>query len=98
MSSFNDKKYREMNCTIRDLLLLPSMGLKENDFYLKEEKLRNIMDQLSLDPYWSDYLYFPSKNGLPDCMIESGEGEFEINDVAIKIIIEKILSYKPIQL
>ena len=83
---------------IRELLLLPGKGLQEGDFTKYEEELAHKLDKMILDPNWSDYLFYPSKNNLPDCIFKNENGSFEIDENAIDAIIAKINEYKPISL
>ncbi len=96
MSKLNDEVRANLKSKMRELLLLPSRGLQETEFTKSEEKLVATLDKIIIDPNWTDYLFYPSKNGLPDCMFENEKGVFEVDDNSIEVVIEKIENYKPI--
>ena len=98
MPDLSDESRATVKSTIIDLLLLPSKGLSEESFSKQEEELVNTLNKMIIDPNWTDYLFYPSKNGLSDCMFESSKGVFEIDEKAIDNVIEKIESYQPIAL
>lgn len=98
MPNLNGESRAKIKSMVIDLLLLPSKGLSEASFSKQEEDLVNALNKLIIDPNWTDYLFYPSKNGLSDCMFESSTGVFEIDEKAIDNLIEKIESYQPIML
>lgn len=96
MSNLTEEDRFVIKSLMQELLLLPGNGLSEAAFSQKEEQLVAALNKAIADPNWSDYLFYPSKDGLPDCMLESEQGGFEVNEMAIDAVIERIAGYKPI--
>lgn len=91
-----ERESRDFKRLVVRLILLPSKNLSPTDFEKEEEKLFSEIEGLVLDPYWSDYVFFPDEHGLRDCMTETESGEISIDEGALEAVVEKVFSYQPI--
>ncbi len=81
---------------MRNLLLLPLEVKNSKEFDDIEQDLSSKLNSILLDPYWSDYLFYPSKYGLEDCLVETEGDALIIDERALDLVVKKIFEYKPI--
>jgi hypothetical protein len=94
MGEINDVDNEEIKVLIRKLLSLPSQHKSLAEFQKEEDILISSIESIVSDPYWMDYLSYPSRYQLDDCVAIDESGDISIDEVALEKILTKIRSFK----